>query len=114
MSTAMSGRSVDDVVPADVLEPQHLPPAEREQLAGELGGALGRFPALLEVAPRHMIRRQLRGRHVGVAADGGEQVVQLVRDPTRKPDDRVHLVALLRAAPLGGVEQHTVPDGGTV
>ena len=100
--------SADDVVHADHRRLQHLPAAEREQLARERGGAVGGAADLLEVAAQQRVAVAGAGeREVGVAADRGEQVVEVVRDAAGELADGLHLLRLpelvLEPVPRGDV-----------
>ena len=86
---------------------QHLPAAEREQLAGQAGGALGRLLDLRDLRRGAGSSGEVVAEPVGVAEDRGEQVVEVVRDAAGELADRLHLLALSQAvleiAPLGDV-----------
>jgi hypothetical protein len=83
-----------DSVEVDDPRLQQLPPAEREQLMGQLRRAAPRLPDLLDVFPAHVVRRELVQHHLAVAQDRAEQVVEVVRDAARQPAHRLHLERL--------------------
>ncbi len=110
---------LDEVVERHGLLRDHLAPAERQQLAREARGAVGRFENLFRVAPPLVAFGQVLRDHLRVAADGHEQVVEVVRDAARQPSDRFHLLRLaellvallqliLRLLPF----HHVADDGG--
>ena len=71
--------------------------AEREELRGQAGGRAR--PAWL-ISRRCSARAVVCGRlseQLGVAADHGEQVVEVVRDAGGEPPDRIHLLRLQEA-----------------
>ena len=83
----------DDGVEVEHPGLQDLPAAEREQLPGERRGARGGLLDLLGVASQ--ARVVLAGdEELAVAGDGGQQVVEVVRDATGEPADRFHLLGL--------------------
>ena len=68
-------------------------PRKREQLARELGRALGCRPDLVHPAAR--LGRQLRrAEQEHVPADDGEEIVEVMSDTAREAADRVHLLLL--------------------
>src|SRR5712692_4025011 len=86
--------SGDDLVQVHDGRREHLLPAEREELPGQLGGALAGPPDLLDVRAHLAVRRQVRDQHGAVAQNDGEQVVEVVRDASRQPARRLHLLRL--------------------
>ena len=98
MSSPIRRRSIgsmsrDDVVQVEHLGLEHLPAAEREQLAGERAArsAARGSPRLSRggVGRSGALEQQL-----AVAADHGEQVVEVVGDPAGEPADRLELLRL--------------------
>ncbi len=102
--------AADRLDEVDHLRLQNLPPAEGEQLARELGGAVGRQLDLLDVLPLLVTGLQGIQHEMRVAADRLEDVVEVVRDPTRERPDCLELLRLtelfLRAAQAHGVRHH--------
>ena len=86
------------------LEPLH--PAEREQLAGQPGTALGGGEGIVGIALELGVRRAL-GDDVEPADDDRQQIVEVVRDAAGQLPQRLHLLALakllLRGLQLGDV-----------
>jgi hypothetical protein len=82
---------------------------EREQLARELRGAVGRPLDLDELVGARPGADPSPG-DLAVAADDGQQVVEVVRDAAGELPDRLHLLRLaelvLEHAALGHVAQH--------
>ena len=80
---------------------------EAQQLPGELRRALARLHRVAQeavvVAPH---------RHGQVALDDGEQVVEVVRDPSREPTDGLQAAArvqlCLQTAALGDVDDEAL------
>ena len=73
---------------------EHLPAAEREELLGERGRALGGLEHLLDVLPQRLVGAQRSQHELPVARDRRKQVVEVVRDAARKPADGLHLLRL--------------------
>ncbi len=89
--------SLDDGVEVQHLRLEQLVAAEREQLARERGRPLRRLLDLLRAGAQRVVLAQLLEHQVAVAADGGEDVVEVVRDPAR---EAAHGLQLLRLAEL--------------
>ena len=74
----------------------HLPAAEGEQLTGERAGAVSGF------SNRFYFFQQCRGaaqrfaQQMGVAGDDGQQIVEVVGNPSGKPADGFHLLRLAK------------------
>src|SRR5207244_11315660 len=87
---------------------QNLAPAEREQLPRERRGAIGRAADLLKVGVQRAAGDELVGDQHAIALDGGQQIVEIVRDAARELADGLHLLGLailfLEQASLGDVE----------
>ncbi len=85
--------SLNDRIQVEHARLQHLAPAEGEELPGERGGPLARLLDLLGVTPEALVL--LAGdEELGVAADRGQEVVEVVCDAAREPADRLHLLRL--------------------
>ena len=93
-----------DRVQVEDLGRQELLAAEREQLPREGRGAIGRLADLADVVHDRIVGLQPLLDEVGVADDGGEQVVEIVRDAAGEAADRVHLLRLAQL--LLAIEQH--------
>ena len=108
------GHLGDDGVQID-LGHRELPPARvREHLAGQFGEPPGGALDFLQMpAPRRGVARHERREHFGVAEDGGEQVVEIVRDPARQHAEAFQLLALperlLRLDARGDVHHDPAP-----
>ena len=72
----------------------HLAPREGEQLLRERARALDDLVHLGQVALTGMILRHGLGHQLAQPADHGEQVVEVVRDPSGEQSDRLHLLGL--------------------
>src|SRR4051794_982622 len=98
-----------DLVEVERDRVHHLLAREREQLARELRGALGR-PLDLAQFVRARAGADAALREPAVAADHGQQVVEVMRDAARELADRLHLLRLaqllLERAPPGDVFEH--------
>ena len=68
--------------------------AEREQLAREARGARGGLRDLADIVGDRMRGPEILAREVGVGADHGEDVVEVMRDAAGELADRVHLLRL--------------------
>ena len=68
---------------------------ERQQPLHQGGGALGGLARRIEQAldPRIVVADAAQ-RHVDIAEDDGEHVVEVVRDAAGQPADRFHLLRL--------------------
>src|SRR5690606_8430707 len=79
------------------LELDHLPPAERQQLAGEPRRALGGAADLLEILAALVVGLEARQHELGEAEDGGGEIVEVVGDAASESTEGLHL---LRVAEL--------------
>src|SRR5207249_10303289 len=68
--------------------------AEGQQLPRERAGALRRLVDLERVRAPRIGRLERADEQVGVAADRGQEVVEVVRDPAGQAADRLHLLRL--------------------
>src|SRR6266852_6217817 len=73
---------------------QDLLAAEGQELMRELGGALGGVLDDLDLPPDRVLRGQRVEHEIAAAADGGQQVVEVVGDAGREPPDALHLLGL--------------------
>ena len=73
---------------------EHLAPAEGEELVREFGRTLRGAAHLGHVLARRAVAGDALEREVAVAEDGGEQVVEVVRDAARQTAHRLHLLGL--------------------
>ena len=102
----------DDVAEAQHADGENLLAAERQQLAREAGGALGRVADLLHVAEARIRLGQALRDEAGEAEDCRQQVVEIVGDASGQLADRLHLLRLaqliLERSPL----RHVRDDAG--
>ena len=95
---------------------QRLPAGERQQLSGQLGGALHRLGNRVDVAPAALFRQFAAAQEIGRGADDGQQIVEIVRDAAGQLPDGFHLLRLaqrfLALAALGDVDgfRHRADD----
>ena len=95
---------------------QRLPAGERQQLSGQLGGALHRLGNRVDVAPAPLFRQFAAAQEVGRGSDDGQQIVEIVRHAAGQLSDRFHLLRLaqrfLALAALGDVDglRHRADD----
>ena len=73
---------------------EHLPTAEGEELPGERRGARRRLADLHDVVAPRVRGSDRVEQELDVAADGGEQVVEVVRDAAGELADGLHLLRL--------------------
>ena len=73
---------------------QDLLAAEGQELMRELGGALGGALDDLDLPPDRVLRGQRVEHEIAAAADGGQQVVEVVGHAGREPPDALHLLGL--------------------
>ena len=96
---------------------QRLPAGKRQQLRGQLGGALHGFGDRVDVAAAPLLRQFAAAQEVGRGADDGQEIVEIVRDAAGELADRFHLLRLpqrfLALAALGDVDglRHRADDG---
>ena len=86
--------AVDHAVQVDHGRLHHLLAAEREQLAGELGGGSAAGLHLAHARGGADSHGHPPGDQLAVAEDHGEQVVEVVRDAAGQLPDRFHLLRL--------------------
>ena len=93
----------DQAVEVERLDVEHLPPAERQELARELARAPCRVVDLLELGAAALPHAQ----QLAVAQDDGEQVVEVVGDAAGQAADAFELLRLqqlrLQLIALGAV-----------
>ena len=70
------------------------PSSERQKLASQPGGPIRGLLDLFEVFAGSFARRQFGQSEAGVAANRGQQVVEVVGDPARESSDLLHLLSL--------------------
>src|SRR6185312_448274 len=73
---------------------EHLPAAERQQLTGEARGAVGGAQNLAEPVRQILVAAMVGAQQLTVGDDGGEQVVEVVRDTAGEMADGFHLLRL--------------------
>ena len=87
----------DDVIDVDRPRRALLGSGEREQLPRQAHGALGGRPDLAKVMPARVLLLEVGQQEVRVAANDGEQVVEVVGDATGKPPNGFHPLRLAKA-----------------
>ena len=114
MSSPISRRSIlsvsrTTVVQADDARLEHLLAAESQELPRQVGSALAGLLDLGQLDPHRVLRLQASGGELRVAQDGREQVVEIVRDASRQPPHRFHLLGVaelfFELPPSGEVHQ---------
>ena len=90
----IGSRVLDDLGEVHGCIGEHLFPAERQQLAGERGGAVRGSPNLTEVLPDRLVRADLVDQELGIAENRGEHVVEIMRHAARQPADGFHLLGV--------------------
>ena len=76
----------------------HAAPAQREQLVDEGARLLAGAAHGLEITAGRVLRREPVQHQLAVAEDHREQVVEVVRDATREPAERLEPLRLLQLA----------------
>ena len=103
-----------DVAEIEHLRAQRLPPRERQQLPHQARRPVGVLLDLHDVLERRIGRLVRVEQEIGRHHDGGQHVVEVVRDAAGELADRLHAGALvdlvLQRALAGGFER--VDDGG--
>jgi hypothetical protein len=84
--------------------------AERQQLPGELGGALGGGRDQLDVAAEPVADARLVAQDARAADDDGEQVVEVVGDAAGQAPDRVQALAVPQLVGEAVALRHVVDD----
>ncbi len=85
---------LDDLVEVDAAGLHHLLAAEGEQLTREGGSTMCGAFDLLDVEPEGIAGAEAVQHQIRVAKDGGEHVVEVVRDAAGQPPHRFHLLGL--------------------
>ena len=97
-----------DIVELQRLRPQRLPARERQQLANQARRPVGVLLDLHDVLKGRIRRPVIGEQQIGVTDDGGQHIVEIVRDPACELTDRLHFLALrevlLQRALLGRIE----------
>ena len=110
----------DDRVEVDRLRRfEHRAAAEDQELPRERRGPAADFEHLVQIVLQVRIHRlvvaDLLERQLGVADEGGEEVVEVVRDAAGQPAERVHLLGLpkliFQALSFGDVARDTQHRG---
>ena len=101
------GHATEDTVDVDRAGPDDVRAAEGEELASERGAVAHRAVDLLEVLPVRILGREAVEQELGVAAHRREEVVHVVRHPSRQSAHRLQLLLMkelgLEALPLSDV-----------
>ena len=92
---------LDDRGRIDDLRLEHLLAAEGEELADEGGRPVGGSEDVVEILDRGMVGHQRRPGQVGVAPNGGQQVVEVMRNSARPATRSPRAAAIAGAAPRG-------------
>ena len=96
-----------DRVDVHNLRLQHLPPAERQQLARQRRRPFARVPDLFEIGPQRVVERNVVEHQVAVTEDRSEQIVEIVGDAAGELANRLHLLRLpqlfFQLAPIGQI-----------
>src|SRR5271155_1483834 len=71
-------------------------PAESEDLIDEITRPFAGTADLVEIAGRSAVRREFPFRHLGIAEDRADDIVEVVRDTAGESADRLHAAALLQ------------------
>ncbi len=84
--------------------------AERHEVVGERGGAVGGALHRVDASPRRLEHLEVVLQQLDLAAHHREHVVEVVRDPAREACHRFHLLGLQQllaeVGALGHVAQH--------
>ena len=84
--------AADERAEIDHLRLENLALAEREELTGQLRGALAGAKNLLDVGPSLIVARQRLQHQLREAVDRRQEVVEIVRDAAGEPADRLQLL----------------------
>ena len=98
--------AADDLVEVERDRLQHLLAAERQQLPRQRGGAIGGVQDLVDLRGHRRIVLDAMRHQLGVAANRGQQVVEVVRDAAGEAADRFHLLRLAQLI----LELHAIAD----
>ncbi len=101
----------NDFVQIKFFRLHHLAAAEEEQLAGEIRGALSVNADLQQAFLDRLRYLLLHSSQFRLHHDGGENIVEIVRDAAGKPADGLHLLGVaqlfLQLATLGNIPGQT-------
>ncbi len=84
----------DQVVEVEDARLNDLLACEGQQLLREVAGAHNTLLDLCQVAADGVVAGQNKPDQVGVAADGGQQVIEIVGDPTGQPPEPIEFLGL--------------------
>ena len=87
-------RSADHVGERQDFGAQRLAAREGKQLAHQIGGAIGVLLDVHDVGEGRIGRAVLGEQQIGEADDGGQHIVEVMRDAAGQLADRLHLLAL--------------------
>src|SRR5437879_8110863 len=97
----------DDGIEIQNLGSEYLLPTERKQLAGESGGAIGRFLDFFHFITERIGFLQLVKHQLTVSLDHGEKIIEIMSDTTSQPANGFHLLRLaqllFKSTPFGDV-----------
>jgi hypothetical protein len=85
-----------EIADVDDLRPEHLLPAEREELAREGRRAVDARLDLAEVLARGIVLGQIEAHELAGGLLRLQEVVEVVRDAAREPADRLHALRLVQ------------------
>ena len=104
----------DDAVQVQHLRLEHLPAAERQELAREGGRPDPGAPDLLDFPPHRVAVADSLLQELAVAGDRRQQVVEIVGDAARQPPHRFHLLRLAELLLALAERLLRTPAGGDV
>ncbi len=87
-------RVAEELVQVEHPRLDRLPAREGQELAHQVGGALGGDQDLVEIHLRRILGVDPLLGALGVAEDDAQHVVEIVRDAAREPSDALHLLRL--------------------
>ena len=103
----------DNSVQVERLHLSNLTAAECEELLGQCRRPLGSPDYLVEVLPLLATLFQTLRGHDGQAANDGQQVIEVVRDPTSQPADGLHPLRLLKLVLESALISDVALDSGS-
>src|SRR5215813_11162639 len=68
--------------------------AEREQLPDQRCSPFASFQCLFYLSTEQVLRTQFGQEDLAIAHDNGQEIIEIMRDPSGQPADRFHLLGL--------------------
>src|SRR5262245_50986056 len=73
---------------------QRLFTAEREQLPNQRRGPIAGLQCLFDLSTKRMLRAEFRQEDLTITHDDGQEIIEVVRNPSSQPANRFHFLGL--------------------